>query len=176
MDTRRLLEDGRYPVTVRVAFGGKSKYLRIGKTYSMEEWVELCECEKQGRNKKAMERMSLKSSMGSIEENVNALLTNDDKFCRSSKSIQCTYIVSFPQLVSAHICTPNKEFAFALYRVNNIRKEFTSVVKLFTHAFGTDVIKHDKMVVHYYLDCLSTIQISRYTHRNVRMDDPYILL
>ena len=79
LDTRRLLEDGRYPVAVRVAFDGKSKYLRIGKTYSMEEWVELCECEKQGRNKKAMERMSLKNSMSTIEESVNVLLA-DDKF------------------------------------------------------------------------------------------------
>lgn len=79
LDTRRQLEDGRYLVAVRVAFDGKSKYLRIGKTYSMEEWVELCECEKQGRNKKAMERMSLKNSMSTIEESVNVLLA-DDKF------------------------------------------------------------------------------------------------
>lgn len=32
LDTRRQLDDGCYPVAVRVAFDGKSKYLRIGKT------------------------------------------------------------------------------------------------------------------------------------------------
>lgn len=79
LDTKRVLEDGCYPVAVRVAYDGKSKYLRIGKTYSMEEWVELCECEKQCQNKKGKERISLKNSINSIEDTVNALLS-DDKF------------------------------------------------------------------------------------------------
>ena len=53
LDTRRVLDGGIYPVAVRVAFDGKSVYLRIGDRYSQEEWADLCECERQARNKKA---------------------------------------------------------------------------------------------------------------------------
>ena len=58
LDTRRATDDDtqELPVAVRVAYDGKAVYLRIGKKYTMGEWLELCECEKQGRNKKAAER------------------------------------------------------------------------------------------------------------------------
>ena len=65
LDTRRGTDDAaqELPVAIRVAHNGKTIYLRIGKKYTMEEWLELCECEKQGRNKKAAERKELKTLM-----------------------------------------------------------------------------------------------------------------
>ena len=43
----------------------------------MEEWLELCECEKQGRNKKATERKDLKNLMQKVENQVNQLIAED---------------------------------------------------------------------------------------------------
>ena len=46
LDTRRATDDDTQalPVAVRVAYNGKSIYLRIGKKYTMDEWMDLCEC------------------------------------------------------------------------------------------------------------------------------------
>ncbi|MBQ9677500.1 MAG: site-specific integrase [Prevotella sp.] len=76
LDTRRGSDDDmqELPVAVRVAYNGKSVYLRIGKKYTMEEWLELCECEKQGRNKKSAERKELKALMQKVESQVNQLI------------------------------------------------------------------------------------------------------
>ena len=63
-----------FPVAVRVAYNGKSIYLRIGKKYSLEDWTELCECEKQARNKRASERKELKAQMDKIVLIVNNLI------------------------------------------------------------------------------------------------------
>ena len=63
-----------FPVAVRVAYNGKSIYLRIGKKYSLEDWTELCECEKQARNKRASERKELKAQMDKIILIVNNLI------------------------------------------------------------------------------------------------------
>lgn len=41
----------------------------------MEEWMELCECEKQGRNKKATERKELKVLMDNVEAMTNQLIS-----------------------------------------------------------------------------------------------------
>lgn len=77
LDTRRSTDDAtqELPVAVRVAHNGKTVYLRIGKKYTMEEWLELCECEKQGRNKKASERKELKTLMQKVENQVNLLVS-----------------------------------------------------------------------------------------------------
>ena len=79
LDTRRVTDDDtqQIPVAVRVAFSGKTIYLRIGKKYTMDEWLELCECEKQGRNKKASERKELKNLMQKVEKQVNLLVSED---------------------------------------------------------------------------------------------------
>lgn len=79
LDTRRVTDDDtqQIPVAVRVAFSGKTIYLRIGKKYTMDEWLELCECEKQGRNKKASERKELKNLMQKVENQVNLLVSED---------------------------------------------------------------------------------------------------
>ena len=79
LDTRRASNDGKYPVAIRVANDGKVVYLRIGKQFSMEEWMELCECEKQGRNKKSSERKELKAQIDKIEVLVNQM-TDDGNF------------------------------------------------------------------------------------------------
>ena len=79
LDTRRATDDDtqELPVAVRVAYDGKTVYLRIGKKYTMGEWLELCECEKQGRNKKAAERKDLKNLMQKVENQVNQLIAED---------------------------------------------------------------------------------------------------
>ena len=79
LDTRRATDDDtqELPVAVRVAYDGKTVYLRIGKKYTMGEWLELCECEKQGRNKKAAERKDLKNLMQKVENQINQLIAED---------------------------------------------------------------------------------------------------
>ena len=79
LDTRRATDGDsqELPVAVRVAHNGKSIYLRIGKKYTMEEWLELCECEKQGMNKKAAERKELKALMQKVEDQINQLIAED---------------------------------------------------------------------------------------------------
>ncbi len=79
LDTRRGTDDAaqELPVAIRVAHKGRTIYLRIGKKYTMEEWLELCECEKQGRNKKAAERKELKTLMQNIENQINQLISEN---------------------------------------------------------------------------------------------------
>lgn len=74
LDTRRMLDDGTYPVAVRVAYEGKSIYLRVGNRYTKEEWIELCECEKLARNKKSSERKELKAKMDKVASMVDQML------------------------------------------------------------------------------------------------------
>jgi len=64
IDTRHISpeDDATIPVVVRVAFDGKKTYLNIGKQFTMDEWMDLCLCEKLGRNKKdKLRRKELKS-------------------------------------------------------------------------------------------------------------------
>lgn len=74
LDTRRELDDGTYPVAVRVAYDGKSVYLRVGDRYTKEEWIDLCECEKLARNKKSSERKELKAKMDKVAIMVDRML------------------------------------------------------------------------------------------------------
>lgn len=88
IDTRRTLEDGTYPVSVRVAYDGKSVYLRIGDRYSKEDWINLCECEKLARNKKSAERKNLKDRMDKVADMVDQLI---DDNCFSLVRLKSTF-------------------------------------------------------------------------------------
>ena len=44
------------PVAVRVCHAGQKVFLRLGKTYTMEEWLTLCEYEKSGRRVQLTEK------------------------------------------------------------------------------------------------------------------------
>ena len=79
LDTRRATDDDTQalPVAVRVAYNGKSIYLRIGKKYTKDEWMDLCECERQARNKKAGERKELKTLMQRVEKMINEMIDNE---------------------------------------------------------------------------------------------------
>ena len=76
LDPRRM--DGDYsqmaPVAIRIAYAGKKVFLRIGKSYIGTDWIELCECEKLSRNKKASERKELKNQMDKVATLVNQLI------------------------------------------------------------------------------------------------------
>ena len=76
LDPRRM--DGDYsqtsPVAIRIAYAGKKVFLRIGKSYIGTDWIELCECEKLSRNKKASERKELKKQMEKVATLVNQLI------------------------------------------------------------------------------------------------------
>ena len=87
IDTRHISpeDDATIPVVVRVAFDGKKIYLNIGKQFTIDEWMDLCLCEKLGRNKKATERKDLKSLMSKVETIVNQLIEED---CFSLKKLQ----------------------------------------------------------------------------------------
>ena len=88
LDTRRELSDGLFPVAIRVAFNGKNLYLRIGDRYTSEDWIALCECEKQARNKKAAERKKLKDRMDKVLAMVEELL---EKNCFSLNQLKSLF-------------------------------------------------------------------------------------
>jgi len=79
LDPRHIKSEGNelIPVVIRIASNGKKTYLSIGKMYILNEWVNLCECEKQSRNKKATERKELKAIMSKVEMMVNKLIEED---------------------------------------------------------------------------------------------------
>ena len=88
LDTRRELSDGLFPVAIRVAFNGKNLYLRIGDRYTSEDWIALCECEKQARNKKAAERKKLKDRMDKVLAMAEELL---EKKCFSLNQLKSLF-------------------------------------------------------------------------------------
>ena len=96
LDTRRATDDETQslPVAVRVAYNGKSIYLRIGKKYTKDEWMELCECERQSRNKKAGERKELKTQMQRVEKMINEMI-DDESF--SLNKLQERFTGSSPE-------------------------------------------------------------------------------
>lgn len=91
LDTRRALDSGLYPAAVRVAFDGKNIYLRIGKQFALDDWTDLCECEKQARNKRLAERKELKAQMDKVVTMVNKLV-EDGNF--SLSKLKLMYQVS----------------------------------------------------------------------------------
>lgn len=62
------------PVAVRVCHAGQKVFLRLGKTYTMEEWLALCEYEKSGRRVQLTERNDMKNLMDRVELIANQLL------------------------------------------------------------------------------------------------------
>lgn len=87
LDPRRFSGDYSQilPVAVRVAYERRKVFLRIGKSYVVSEWVDLCDCEKQSRNKKASERKELKNQMDKIAAIVNQLIEEN---CFSLRKLQ----------------------------------------------------------------------------------------
>lgn len=63
------------PVAVRVCHGGQKIFLRLGKTYTMEEWLALCEYEKSGRRIQLPERNDMKNLMDRVELMANQLIS-----------------------------------------------------------------------------------------------------
>ena len=62
------------PVAVRVCYESKKAFLRLGKSYSMEEWMAMCDYEKSGRRIQQTERNELKELMARVEGQVNLLI------------------------------------------------------------------------------------------------------
>lgn len=87
LDTRRSIDGDMFPVAVRVAYDGKSIYLRIGKKFTKEDWMNLCECEKQARNKRAIERKELKAQMDKVALIVNHLIEENTFSLQKVKQI-----------------------------------------------------------------------------------------
>ena len=56
------------PVAVRVCHGGQKIFLRLGKSYTMEEWLVLCDYEKSGRRIQLAERNDMKNLMDRVEQ------------------------------------------------------------------------------------------------------------
>ena len=54
------------PVAVRVCHGGQKTFLRLGKSYTMEEWLVLCDYEKSGRRIQLAERNDMKNLMDRV--------------------------------------------------------------------------------------------------------------
>ena len=66
------------PVAVRVCHGGQKIFLRLGKSYSMEEWLVLCDYEKSGRRIQLAERNDMKNLMDRVELMANQLISENN--------------------------------------------------------------------------------------------------
>ena len=52
------------PVAVRVCHGGQKAFLRLGRAYTLQEWLDICEYEKTGRRVQMAERDEIEESNG----------------------------------------------------------------------------------------------------------------
>ena len=66
------------PVAVRVCHGGQKIFLRLGKSYTMEEWLVLCDYEKSGRRIQLAERNDMKNLMDRVEQMANQLISENN--------------------------------------------------------------------------------------------------
>ena len=66
------------PVAVRVCHAGQKVFLRLGKTYTMEEWLALCDYEKSGRRIQLTERNDMKNLMDRVELIANQLIAENN--------------------------------------------------------------------------------------------------
>lgn len=66
------------PVAVRVCHAGQKIFLRLGKTYTMEEWLALCNYEKSGRRIQQTERNDMKNLMERVELIANQLISENN--------------------------------------------------------------------------------------------------
>ena len=62
------------PVAVRVCHGGQKVFLRLGRAYTLQEWLDICEYEKTGRRVQLSERDEMKGQMEKIRQLVNNLI------------------------------------------------------------------------------------------------------
>jgi site-specific recombinase XerD len=62
------------PVAVRVCYEGQKVFLRLGKKYTMADWLDLCDYEKTGRRVQLNERNELKELMDRVEQMTNQLI------------------------------------------------------------------------------------------------------
>lgn len=63
---------------MRVCYAGQKAFLRLGKTYTMEEWLALCEYEKTARRVQLAERNEMKSLMDRVELLTNQLIEENN--------------------------------------------------------------------------------------------------
>lgn len=66
------------PVAVRVCHAGQKVFLRLGKAYTMEEWLALCDYEKSGRRVQLSERNDMKNLMDRVELITNQLISENN--------------------------------------------------------------------------------------------------
>lgn len=175
LDTRRATDDDtqELPVAVRVAYDGKTVYLRIGKKYTMGEWLELCECEKQGRNKKAAERKDLKNLMQKVENQVNQLIAEDSFSLRRIQELHqgkadndCTIYSVWDSIIdnkrekeSAGTARCNKDVRRRFERHMGSNVQFADINKSFVDKW-VKIMKEKKL-------SLTTIGISLRTFRAI---------
>ncbi len=62
------------PAAVRVCHGGQKIFLRLGKSYTLQDWMNLCEYEKTGRRAQMADRIEMKGQMDKICQLVNHLI------------------------------------------------------------------------------------------------------
>ena len=175
LDTRRATDDAtqELPVAVRVAHNGKTIYLRIGKKYTMQEWLDLCECEKLGRNKKASERKELKTLMQKVENQVNQLVSEENFSLRRLQELHqgkvnddCTIYSVWDSIIAAKRekespgpARCNKDVRRRFERDMGPNVEFTDIDKSFVDKW-VKKMKENKL-------SLTTIGISLRTFRAI---------
>ena len=62
------------PVAVRVCHGGQKAFLRLGRAYTLQDWLDVCEYEKTGRRVQLAERDEMRKQMEKIRQLVNELI------------------------------------------------------------------------------------------------------
>lgn len=124
------------PVAIRVTCDGKKIFLRTGKSYVGTEWMELCEYEKQSRNKKAGERKELKACLDKVANMVNQLI-DENNF--SLKRLQERYqgkkedVGTIYDIWNAYIKSKQDEEKVGSARCSR------DILKRFQRDMGTDV-------------------------------------
>ena len=87
LDIRKAAEDysQELPVAVRVSYDSQKVFLRLGRKYTMADWVSLCDYEKSGRRVKQTERSDLKEQLAGVELMTNQLIAESNFSLRRLK-------------------------------------------------------------------------------------------
>lgn len=75
------------PVAVRVCHGGQKAFLRLGRAYTLQEWLDICEYEKTGRRVQMVERDEMKNQMEKIRQLINELIDTNTFSLRKLQDI-----------------------------------------------------------------------------------------
>lgn len=75
------------PVAVRVCHGGQKAFLRLGRAYTLQEWLNICEYEKTGRRVQMAERDEMKNQMEKIRQLINELIDTNTFSLRKLQDI-----------------------------------------------------------------------------------------